>query len=107
VLVAEVVLDRVLRAGETALVDLVFVIDPGADSSTANRRFVRPLRDYVLEVEFHPDAVPPRCHGFVRPGPDGADVETGELWIGTTASTHLVVRDARAGAVHGVRWEWG
>lgn len=105
-LVAEIILDRVLRAGETALVDLRYATDSSADSTVAERTFVRPLRDYVLEVEFHPDAVPVRCHGFSRSAPDAPDVDTGELWIGTTATTHLVVHEAQAGFVHGIRWEW-
>ncbi|GLY52744.1 hypothetical protein [Lentzea sp. NBRC 102530] len=105
-IVAEVILDRVLRAGDTALVDLRYTSDPGADSFTADRGFVRPLRDYVLEVEFHPDAVPVRCHGFSRVSADGPLVDGGELWIGSSASAHLVVREAQPGSVHGIRWEW-
>ena len=105
-IVAEVILDRVLRAGDTALVDLRYTSDPGADSISVDRRFVRPLRDYVLEVEFHPDAVPVRCYGFMKSELGAAEVETGELWIGTTASAHLVVREALAGVVYGIKWEW-
>ncbi|WP_434438894.1 hypothetical protein [Lentzea sp. E54] len=105
-IVAEIILDRVLRAGETALVDLRYTSDPGADSCSADRSFVRALRDYVLEVEFHPDAVPVRCYSFSRAEPGAPDVATGELWIGTTASAHLVVREAQAGFVHGIKWEW-
>ncbi|MCX2950487.1 hypothetical protein [Lentzea sp. NEAU-D7] len=105
-LVAEIILDRVLRAGETALVDLRLISDPGADSSSADRTFLRTLRNYVLEVEFHPEAVPVRCHSFSRSGPDEPDVETGELWIGTTAAAHLMVHEAQAGHVHGIKWEW-
>ncbi|MGW6447000.1 XRE family transcriptional regulator [Lentzea sp. NPDC055074] len=104
--VAEIILDRVLRAGDTALVDLRYTSDPGADSVSADRRFVRPLRDYVLEVEFHPDAVPVRCHSFSRPEPGAPDVDTRELWIGTTASAHLVVHEAQPGWVYGIKWEW-
>lgn len=105
-LVAEIILDRVLRAGETALMDLRFVADPGADSCFADRSFVRTVRDYVLEIEFHPDAVPVRCYSYSRSGTGEPEVETGELWIGTTASTHLVVREAQAGHVYGIKWEW-
>ncbi|SFR10740.1 hypothetical protein SAMN04488564_103460 [Lentzea waywayandensis] len=105
-LVAEVILDRVLRAGDTALVDLRMIADPGADSVSADRTFIRTLRDYVLEVEFHPDAVPVRCHGFTRSEKGAPAVDTGELWIGTTASAHLVVHEAQAGSVHGIKWEW-
>ncbi|MDX8142977.1 hypothetical protein SK854_12690 [Lentzea sp. BCCO 10_0061] len=105
-LVAEVILDRVLRAGDTALVDLRMIADPGADSVSADRTFIRNLRDYVLEVEFHPDAVPVRCHSFTRSEKGAPDVDTGDLWIGTTASAHLVVHEAQAGSVHGIKWEW-
>ncbi|MET9224726.1 hypothetical protein [Lentzea sp. NPDC003310] len=105
-IVAEVILDRVLRAGDTALIDLRMTASPGADSSSADRTFVRALREYVLEVEFHPDAVPVRCTSFTRSAPDAPVVGTGELWIGTTASTHMVVHEAQAGHVHGIRWEW-
>ncbi|GHH60912.1 hypothetical protein [Lentzea cavernae] len=105
-LVAEIILDRVLQAGETALVDLRLISDPGADSACADRTFLRTVRNYVLEVEFHPAAVPVRCHSFTRSEPGGPDVETGELWIGTTAAAHLLVHEAQAGSVHGIRWEW-
>ncbi|SDJ84367.1 hypothetical protein SAMN04488074_103349 [Lentzea albidocapillata subsp. violacea] len=105
-LVAEVILDRVLRAGDTALVDLRMIADPGAESASADRTFIRNLRDYVLEVEFHPDAVPVRCYGFMRSEKGAPEVETGDLWIGTTASAHLVVHEAQAGSVHGIKWEW-
>ncbi|MCR3752875.1 hypothetical protein [Lentzea californiensis] len=105
-LVAEIILDRVLRAGDTALVDLRLISDPGADSSSADRTFLRTLRNYVLEVEFHAEAVPVRCRSFSKPAPDASDVDTGELWIGTTAAAHLLVHEAQAGHVHGIRWEW-
>ncbi|MFD9704740.1 hypothetical protein [Lentzea sp. NPDC059081] len=105
-LVAEIILDRVLRAGDTALVDLRLISDPGADSVSADRTFLRTLRNYVLEVEFHPDAVPVRCHSFSRPALDAQDVDTGELWIGTTSAAHLLVPEAHAGHVHGIKWEW-
>ncbi|MDT7785279.1 MAG: hypothetical protein QOF58_3698 [Pseudonocardiales bacterium] len=105
-LVAEIILDRVLRTGETALMDMRFVADPGADSCYADRSFVRTVHNYVLEVEFHPDAVPARCYGFSRSELGGPDVEMGELWIGTAASTHILVREAQAGHVYGIKWEW-
>ncbi|WP_052684683.1 hypothetical protein [Lentzea aerocolonigenes] len=104
-IIAEVILDRVLRAGDTALVDVRFTYDPGADSGSEDRRFIRATQDYVLEVEFHPEAIPVRCYSFTQTEPDAPVVETGDLWIGTTAATHLVVRDVQPG-VYGVKWEW-
>jgi len=40
-LIAEIIFDRVLRAGETALVDYRITIHPGAVSHTTDRRFLR------------------------------------------------------------------
>ncbi|HEX8870606.1 MAG TPA: hypothetical protein VF821_33375, partial [Lentzea sp.] len=66
-LVAEILFDRMLRAGETALVDYVIRMRPGAESEVCDRRFLRPVGDYVLQIDFHPDAVPTRCYTFTRP----------------------------------------
>ncbi|SDF93739.1 hypothetical protein SAMN05216553_104269 [Lentzea fradiae] len=104
-LVAEVLFDRVLRAGETALVDYRVRMRPGAQSEVCDRRFLRPVGDYVLQVDFHPDAVPARCFEFTRPSLQEPETALNELWIGTTASTHIHVRNSKPG-IRGVRWEW-
>ena len=104
-LVAEIVFDRVLRAGETAIVDYTITSRPGADSEVYDRRFLRPVHDYVLQIDFHPDAVPVRCYSFTQPSLQEPEVVLDELWIGTTASTHISVRNSRPG-IYGVRWEW-
>ncbi|SER26628.1 hypothetical protein SAMN05216188_109222 [Lentzea xinjiangensis] len=104
-LVAEVLFDRVLRAGETALVDYTVRMRPGADSEVCDRRFLRPVGDYVLQIDFHPDAVPARCYRFARPSLHEPETALSDLWIGTTASTHIHVRNSKPG-IYGVRWEW-
>ncbi|WP_083268043.1 hypothetical protein [Lentzea guizhouensis] len=104
-LVAEVLFDRMLRAGETALVDYTVRMKPGADSEVCDRRFLRPVGDYVLQIDFHPDAVPARCYEFTRPSLQEPETALTDLWIGTTASTHIHVRNSKPG-IYGVRWEW-
>ncbi|SES42240.1 hypothetical protein SAMN04488000_12949 [Lentzea albida] len=104
-LVAEILFDRMLRAGETALVDYTVRMRPGADSEVCDRRFLRPVNDYTLQIGFHPDAVPARCFQFARPSLHEPETALNDLWIGTTASTHIHVRNSKPG-IYGVRWEW-
>ncbi|MET9627144.1 hypothetical protein ABZX92_06745 [Lentzea sp. NPDC006480] len=104
-LVAEILFDRMLRAGETALVDYVVRMKPGADSEVCDRRFLRPVGDYVLQIDFHPDAVPTRCYRFTRPSLQEPETTVNELWVGNTGSTHIHVRNSKPG-IYGVRWEW-
>ncbi|PWK84267.1 hypothetical protein C8D88_109352 [Lentzea atacamensis] len=104
-LVAEILFDRMLRAGETALVDYRVRMRPGADSEVCDRRFLRPVGEYVLQIDFHPDAVPARCYAFTRPSLQEPETALNDLWIGTTASTHIHVRNSKPG-IYGVRWEW-
>jgi hypothetical protein len=104
-LVAEILFDRMLRAGETALVDYRIGMQAGADSEVCDRRFLRPVGDYVLQIDFHPDAVPARCYEFARPTLQEPETALNDLWVGTTASTHIHVRNAKPG-IYGVRWEW-
>ncbi len=97
-LVAEIPFDRMLRAGETALVDYRRVrMRPGADSEVCDRRFLRPVGDYVLQIDFHPDAVPARCYAFRRPSLQEPETVLNDLWIGTTASTHIHPRNSKPG----------
>ncbi|WNV90529.1 helix-turn-helix transcriptional regulator [Umezawaea sp. Da 62-37] len=104
-LIAEVLFDRMLRAGDTALVDYRIASDPGAVSSVTDRRFLRGARDYVLQVNFHPDAVPVRCYRFRQETSQHPATDVRDLWIGTTHSVHLVAHDTGPGIL-GIRWEW-
>ncbi len=103
--VAEIIFDRVLRRGETAVFDYEATPSPRGPSAGSERRFGRPVPQYVLRVDFHPDAVPARCVRFCRDA-DGHGSADAELWIGTTASAHVVAVDVPPGVV-GIRWEWG
>jgi hypothetical protein len=104
-LLAEVLFDRMLRAGDTAVVDYRITANPGAVSECSDRRFLRGARDYVLQVNFHPDAVPVRCYRFRRETSQAPETDIHDLWIGTTNSVHLVVHDTGPGII-GIRWEW-
>ncbi|HEX6344289.1 helix-turn-helix transcriptional regulator [Umezawaea sp.] len=104
-LLAEVLFDRMLRAGDTAVVDYRITARPGAASSCSDRRFLRGARDYLLQVNFHPDAVPVRCYRFRQETSQDPETDVRDLWIGTTHSAHLVAHDTGPGII-GIRWEW-
>ncbi|MFC0041173.1 helix-turn-helix domain-containing protein [Actinomadura rayongensis] len=104
----ELIFDRVLGPGETAVVEYgLRPSGPGGRGGTARRYrrvFPRPVRDYLAIVQFDPAVLPARCYGFT--GADGrARHPLGELWIGTSGSAHLALADVRRG-VAGLEWEW-
>ncbi|GAA2809619.1 hypothetical protein [Crossiella cryophila] len=104
-MVAELILDRMLRAGETAVLEYEVVWPAGQASASRLHRFRRPVREYVAQVEFHRDAVPSRCFQTYRHGLWAAEVGRQDVWIGAFRTAHLVALDVPAGIV-GLRWEW-
>ncbi|MBP2474471.1 hypothetical protein JOF53_003343 [Crossiella equi] len=103
--VAELIMDRVLRAGETAVLEYEVVWPVGQSSAHRLHRFRRPVREYVAQVEFHRDAVPSRCFQTYRHGLRATEMGRRDLWIGAFRTAHMVALDVPAGIV-GLRWEW-
>ncbi|GAA5159157.1 XRE family transcriptional regulator [Ornithinimicrobium tianjinense] len=105
VITAEMLLLRPLRRGE--LVEVAYDLCPRppyppAERYERRRRFNN--RQYVLEVRFHPDALPSRCERYVTPV-DGSTT-TEEISLDPADHSFLVVElDGRPGVV-GARWEW-
>lgn len=71
---------------------------PGALDTQYVRRLRSPLREYLLEVEFHPDARPCSVTGFTEER--RIPVELDPSHRGRLART-----DARPGTT-GIRWSW-
>lgn len=101
----ELVFDRVLSAGDTAVVEYELgpVGQPACDSY--DRRFPHPVHDYVAIVQFAGDRLPARCYGFTAESSQAPRRRLGELWIGTSGSANFAVGAVRRGIV-GVEWEW-
>ncbi|GAA2447913.1 hypothetical protein GCM10010191_76600 [Actinomadura vinacea] len=97
----ELVFDRVLAAGDTVVIEYE-LSRPAGDYE---RRFPRPVRDYLAVVQFHAEMLPARCYGFSRETGDAPRRRLGELWIGASGSAHLALGDVRRGIV-GIEWEW-
>ncbi|MEU1506849.1 hypothetical protein [Kitasatospora sp. NPDC005748] len=105
-LVAELLLDRRLRAGDTHLLGYGFDASP---SPTPGCEYVRGFNSgagqYVLQVTFHPAALPVRCHRFALRSPGEKPYDTEELTLDGHHCVHLVAT-ALQPCLLGVRWDW-
>lgn len=104
---AEIVLDRSLARGESALAEYGVAYSPSTIPTTRHERSVpRTLRELVLQVRFHPDCLPTKVTYGVRDNyddPPEVGVHTQIALAGHTAQH--VVFDAAPG-VHGLYWQW-
>ncbi|MFD0903855.1 hypothetical protein, partial [Actinomadura sediminis] len=105
----ELVFDRVLAAGDTAVVEYdlgpVTVPEGAGAPGLYDRRFPQPVQHYVAVVQFDGERLPARCYGFTAETADGPRNRLGELWVGTSGSANLAVANVRRGIV-GLEWEW-
>ncbi|WP_344893510.1 hypothetical protein [Actinomadura meridiana] len=101
----ELVFDRVLSAGDTAVVEYELgpIDEPAYDCY--DRRFSHPVHDYVAIIQFDGDRLPARCYGFTAESSQSPRQRLGELWIGTSGSANIAVGAVRRGIV-GIEWEW-
>ena len=106
VLVAELLFDTRLRAGDT------FLFRYGIDDGTAgvSREYIRGFGpaggQYTLQVRFDERALPSRCHRFAQHSPAAPRSGRQELPLsGRHHSVHLVEPRVRTGVV-GIGWDW-
>ncbi|GAA3565758.1 hypothetical protein GCM10022222_56960 [Amycolatopsis ultiminotia] len=102
--VGELLLDRVLAAGEVTAVDYEVLLPPGAPTVEYGRRFTRPVPEYVCQVQFGLRA-PHRVRAFERRGPGGPRHPGAALRVGSGHQVTLAIRDVRPG-ITGVCWSW-
>jgi transcriptional regulator with XRE-family HTH domain len=102
--VTELMLDQRLSAGERSVVEYEWLFPPGPELTFYHRRFTRPNRQYVLQVEFSGE-VPSNCVPYRQQSLNGPKRLDRPLWIGASDTAHLVTTDLSAGIV-GLGWEW-
>jgi hypothetical protein len=102
--VCELVLDQRLAPGERTVVEYTSPFPPGDELTFFDHRFTRPIRQYVLQVEFTGE-VPAGCVPFRQAGVHSPRHVSPPLWIGASHTAHLVVTDSGPGIV-GLAWEW-
>ncbi|PRW65155.1 hypothetical protein CEP50_01105 [Actinopolyspora mortivallis] len=109
VIVAELLFDRALEKGETALLEYEISHGPnglvGTDQDhTYSRRFRLPVREYLVELRFDPDNPPLYCESFSTRS-DGSELDPPKpLSLDSRGHTHTVALDFGSGAFC-VRWE--
>ncbi|MFF3497448.1 hypothetical protein [Streptomyces sp. NPDC003247] len=106
ILVAELLFDTRLRAGDT------FLFRYGVEDGTAgaSREYVRcfgtPGGQYALQIRFDENALPARCHRLTRPSAAAPRGGRQELALSRRhRSVHLVEPRVRSGVI-GIGWDW-
>ncbi|WP_327307336.1 hypothetical protein OG730_31035 [Streptomyces sp. NBC_01298] len=104
--VAELLFDTRLRAGDTYVFGYGFEDGTAGRSSEYVRGFSYTGGQYVLQVRFDEAALPVRCRRFTR---SGADAPRGRLVdlnpSGPYRAVHLVEQGVRRGIL-GIGWDW-
>ncbi len=104
--IAELLLDRRLRTGDTHLLAYGFDDAPSVEPSAEYLRgFNSGAAQYVLQASFHPGALPVRCHRIAAHSPGAEPYESEELTLDGHSSVHLV-GSGLAPCLLGIRWDW-
>ncbi|MET9438457.1 helix-turn-helix transcriptional regulator [Streptomyces sp. NPDC006551] len=98
---------RPLARGESTVVSYTVDIGPHPHSDTNHERTL-PLhvRQYLLHVYFHPDALPSSVYGYYRERDGAPRRDIRLLALSGSGTAHILPADASAG-VHGIFWKWG
>ena len=105
-MVAEMILPRPLQRGELALTEHLVAIKP-APSDLMTRSIVDQVREVVMAIQFHPQAVPTSVEAFVLSSindPDAPETDVAPVPV-LDNQVQIVKLDAAPG-VHGLRWTW-
>ena len=105
--ITELIFDRRLAKGDLMIIEYRMDYGPPYPYDTVHEEHKQmPLRDFVLEVDFHPDALPVRCEWYESSprDPYGAERVT-ELPLSATNSV-VVVRHDVPPSQFGLRWFW-
>ncbi|MFJ9579706.1 hypothetical protein ACIRQF_25400 [Streptomyces sp. NPDC101191] len=106
VLVAELLFDARLRAGETYVFSYGFEDGTGGPSREYVRGFSFAGGQYVLQVRFDEAALPVRCRRFAQASTGAPRGGRAELTLsGRHRAVHLVEQGVRPGIL-GIDWDW-
>ncbi|GAU68383.1 hypothetical protein SSP35_07_01850 [Streptomyces sp. NBRC 110611] len=107
VVVAELLFDTRLRAGDTHVFGYAFEDGSGGPSTEYLRGFSFAGGQYVLQVRFDEAALPVRCRRFTQVSAAAPRSAQQELTLsGRHHSVHLVEQGVRPGIL-GIGWDWG
>jgi hypothetical protein len=105
VLVAELLFDEALQAGQTWVFEEVVGDGTGAPSTEYAHGFRYRGEQHLMEVRFDPAALPTDCHAFAQSGLDDERHRTGALTLNRHHALHLYASGVSAGLL-GIGWAW-
>ncbi|GAA3045826.1 XRE family transcriptional regulator [Actinokineospora globicatena] len=103
-MVAELLLDKPLRAGDHAVVEYEMASEPGPRVEFYYRQFLTSVAEYSQQVQFE-GTLPSRCHGFRRTSLHGPEQIAEPLTVGPSGASCQVGFNLSPGIV-GTRWTW-
>ncbi|WP_018682618.1 helix-turn-helix domain-containing protein [Actinokineospora enzanensis] len=101
----EILLDRQLNTGQTAVIEFEVHWFGATRSVRYVRTSRRPVRDYLVEVNFHPSRLPAQCFAFTQTGADAREIRAETLDVGRYGGVHTSIQGAGLPIV-GIRWTW-
>jgi hypothetical protein len=104
-IVAELLFDHVLHAGDTYILGYELTDPSGVECPEYERGFRFPSAQYVLQIRFDADALPVRCHQFTRRHADGPERIVRPLVLNAHRTVHLAETELRPGVL-GIHWSW-
>lgn len=106
VLVAELLFDARLRAGDTHLFGYGFEDGTAGVATEYTRGFTYAGGQYALQIRYDETALPVRCHRFTQQSAAAPRGGRQELTLsGSHRSVHTVEPQVRAGIL-GIAWDW-
>jgi hypothetical protein len=105
VIVAELLFDETLRAGDTWMFEYRMTDPDGPLCWEYARGIAHPISQYLLEVQFDPLAIPLDCHVYACTDLDSKAVRLRELTVNRHHAVHHVASDVNAGVL-GIAWSW-
>jgi hypothetical protein len=105
VLVAELLFDQRLQAGETWIFELRLHDPTSSERTDFAHGFRRPEANFLLEIRFRPATLPTRVYGYFRTNLYTELRVIEELRLNAHHAAHLATADMTAGVL-GIGWEW-
>jgi hypothetical protein len=105
VLVAELLFDEVLAAGQTWVFEKRVRDGTGQPSREHAHGFRQHGEQHLMEVRFDPAALPLDCHSFAQSGLDDERRRTGDLVLTSHHAVHLFASGVSGGLL-GIGWSW-
>jgi len=105
VLVAELLFDAFLLAGQTWVFEFEIADDSGDRVHEVAHSFAYPVGHYLVEVRFDPAALPIDCHTYARAGLYAEYRRMKTLTLNQHHTVHHMASNLTAGVL-GIAWTW-